>query len=62
MSYLNFGPSLFMYIVFILMFYIDVLVAVMPSFDRSSENVTVVIGNEAVLPCFINNLGDHKVS
>jgi hypothetical protein len=32
-----------------------------PTFDRQSENVTVVIGNTALLSCFINNLGDHKV-
>lgn len=36
--------------------------ALMPSFDRSSENLTVIIGNSAVLPCFITNLGDHKVA
>jgi hypothetical protein len=35
---------------------------VMPTFDRLSENVTVIIGNSVVLPCFISNLGDHKVS
>lgn len=35
---------------------------VQPTFDRSSENVTVIIGNSAVLPCFISNLGDHKVN
>ncbi len=35
---------------------------VMPSFDRLTENVTVIIGNSVVLPCFISNLGDHKVS
>lgn len=35
---------------------------VQPSFDRASENVTVIIGNSAVLPCFISNLGDHKVN
>jgi len=34
---------------------------VMPNFDRPSENVTVIIGSFAVLPCFVNNLGDHKV-
>jgi hypothetical protein len=34
----------------------------MPTFDRHLENVTVIIGNTAVLPCYINNLGDHKVS
>jgi len=61
MNYLNFGPML-MYRVFILIFYIDaVILAVMPSFDRPSENLTVIIGNAALLPCFINNLGDHKV-
>jgi hypothetical protein len=61
MSYLNFGPML-LYKVFILIFYIDVVIlAVMPSFDRPSENLTVIIGNAALLPCFINNLGDHKV-
>ena len=32
-----------------------------PTFDRQSENVTVTIGNTAILSCFINNLGDHKV-
>ena len=32
-----------------------------PSFDRHIENVTVVVGNTALLSCFINNLGDHKV-
>jgi hypothetical protein len=34
---------------------------IQPTFDKSNENVTVIIGNSAVLPCFINNLGDHKV-
>ena len=33
-----------------------------PQFDRPSENVTVTIGSLALLPCFINNLGDHKVN
>lgn len=36
--------------------------AVAPVFDRPSENVTVIIGNPAVLPCIITNLGDHKVA
>jgi len=36
--------------------------AVVPTFDRQNENVTVIIGNSVVLPCFISNLGDHKVS
>lgn len=35
---------------------------VQPTFDRPNENVTVIIGNSAVLPCFISNLGDHKVA
>ncbi len=35
---------------------------VQPSFDRPNENVTVIIGNSAILPCFISNLGDHKVN
>ena len=38
-----------------------VLAGVPPTFDRLSENVTVIVGNAALLPCFINNLGDHKV-
>jgi hypothetical protein len=33
-----------------------------PSFDKPIENITVKIGQEAVLPCFINNLGSNKVS
>lgn len=33
----------------------------MPTFDRFIENVTVIIGNNAILPCYINNIGDHKV-
>lgn len=33
-----------------------------PHFDRPSENVTVVIGSFAVLPCYVNNIGDHKVN
>ena len=40
----------------------NVSATVLPSFDRQNENVTVIIGNYAVLPCFISNLGDHKVS
>lgn len=40
----------------------NVLATVMSSFDRTSENVTIIIGNSVVLPCFISNLGDHKVS
>ena len=43
------------------LFCINSLLAVMPTFDRSTDNVTIIIGNAAVLPCFINNLGDHKV-
>ena len=35
---------------------------IQPTFDRTNENVTVIIGNSAVLPCFISNLGDHKVN
>jgi len=38
------------------------ILAIVPSFDRTNENVTVIIGNSAVLPCFISNLGDHKVA
>ena len=38
------------------------ILAIVPSFDRTNENVTVIIGNSAVLPCFISNLGDHKVN
>lgn len=37
------------------------LAVILPTFDRSSENVTVIIGNSASLPCFISNLGDHRV-
>ena len=33
-----------------------------PRFDRRSENITVIIGSLAVLPCYVNNLGDHTVS
>lgn len=40
----------------------NVSATVLPSFDRQNENVTVIIGNYAVLPCFISNLGDHKVA
>lgn len=34
----------------------------MPTFDRAYENLTVIIGSSATLPCFITNLGDHKVA
>ena len=30
--------------------------------DKSSENITIKVGQQAVLPCFINNLGSYKVS
>ncbi len=33
-----------------------------PTFDRTHENVSVVIGTSAVLPCLINDIGDHKVN
>lgn len=36
--------------------------ALLPRFDRHNENVTVVIGSNAVIPCYVNNLGDYKVS
>ena len=29
--------------------------------DRAVENVTVKVGQQAVLPCFVNNLGSFKV-
>jgi hypothetical protein len=54
-----------------LLFFVTILInvilnhvsaTIMPTFDRQSENVTVIIGNSVVLPCFISNLGDHKVS
>lgn len=41
---------------------ITMIRAVSPTFDRPTENVTVIIGSSATLPCFISNLGDHKVS
>jgi len=55
--------------IFLLKFYIFIIVNILatssmfiqPTFDKSNENVTVIIGNSAKLPCFINNLGDHKV-
>lgn len=47
----------------IMIFYnVRCVLAVLPTFDRTNENVTVIIGSAAVLPCFISNLGDHKVS
>ncbi len=39
----------------------DIQKLAVPNFDRPSENVTVIIGSFAILPCFVNNLGDHKV-
>ena len=30
--------------------------------DKSTENITIKVGQQAVLPCFINNLGSSKVS
>ena len=30
--------------------------------DRAVENVTVKVGQQAVLPCFVNNLGPFKVN
>ena len=30
--------------------------------DKLIENVTVKVGQQAVLPCFVNNLGSFKVS
>ena len=56
-----------MYILLIISFYLlfasfsSLVQAVLPSFDRANENVTVIIGSSALLPCFISNLGDHKV-
>ncbi|CAF0871583.1 unnamed protein product [Brachionus calyciflorus] len=29
--------------------------------DKTLENVVVKVGQQAILPCFINNLGSHKV-
>ena len=53
--------SIFVLLVIQILCSTDLILAAMPSFDRPSENVTVIIGNAAILPCFINNLGDHKV-
>ena len=30
--------------------------------EKSTENITIKVGQQAVLPCFINNLGSYKVS
>ena len=32
-----------------------------PTFDVSEENVTVLVGKMAILPCSISNQGDYKV-
>lgn len=53
---------LFFVIILINVILNHVSATIMPTFDRQSENVTVIIGNSVVLPCFISNLGDHKVS
>ncbi len=53
---------LFFLIILINVILNHVSATIMPTFDRQSENVTVIIGNSVVLPCFISNLGDHKVS
>ncbi|KAJ8304910.1 hypothetical protein KUTeg_018493, partial [Tegillarca granosa] len=37
------------------------IIATDPTFDVPVVNVTVVQGAEAVLPCTVDNLGDHKV-
>ena len=29
--------------------------------EKSTENITIKVGQQAVLPCFINNLGSSKV-
>ncbi len=39
-----------------------VLANMLPAFEKTIENVTVIIGNTVNLPCFIINLGDHKVA
>lgn len=41
--------------------YVTVVFAADPTFDVPVVNVTVVQGAEAVLPCTVDNLGDHKV-
>ena len=33
-----------------------------PSFDVSTANITVIEGQNTVLPCSIDDLGEHKVS
>lgn len=33
-----------------------------PYFTRPIENITVPIGKEAVLSCYVENLGNYKVS
>lgn len=64
MRYLKFWSTNFtaVFLAILLLCSVNLILAAMPSFDRPSENVTVIIGNAAVLPCFINNLGDHKVA
>ncbi len=32
------------------------------TFDKTIENIVVKVGQQAVLPCFINNLGSYRVS
>lgn len=45
-----------------LIFFVNDLLALLPKFERPSENVTVIFGSTALLPCYISNLGDHKVA
>ena len=32
-----------------------------PAFDKVYENITIKIGQQVILPCFISNLGSFKV-
>ena len=51
------------YVLYIVItFCVNSVLSAAPSFDRLTENITVVIGTSANLPCFISNLGDHKVN
>jgi hypothetical protein len=65
MTHIRFSCSLRLFLFttsFIIANLLGSTLAVVPTFDRSSENVTVIIGSSATLPCFISNLGDHKVT
>ena len=53
--------SIFKWLILLLFINGHQVLSLKPTFDRQNENVTVIIGNSAILSCFISNLGDHKV-